>query len=65
MFSSDLADIDQGVRASIASMLGRSAPDEGATKDMIFKQYIHSSCNLSFADRQCPSSPTSEYVGYT
>lgn len=39
MFSSDLPDIDQNVRASIAGMLGRPLPDEVATKDAIFKQY--------------------------
>jgi hypothetical protein len=43
MFSSDLPDIDQNVRASIAGMLGRPLPDEIATKDAIFKQYALSS----------------------
>ena len=40
MFSSDLPEIDQSVRASIAGMLGRPLPDEVATKDAIFKQYV-------------------------
>jgi len=40
MFSSDLPEIDQSVRASIAGMLGRPLPDEVTTKDAIFKQYV-------------------------
>jgi hypothetical protein len=40
MFSSDLPEIDETVRKSIASMLGRPIPDEAATKDMIFKQFV-------------------------
>jgi len=45
MFSSDLPDIDQNVRASIAGMLGRPLPDEVATKDAIFKQYAPLFCS--------------------
>jgi hypothetical protein len=40
IFSSDLATLDEGVRKNIAGMLGREAPDETVTKDMIMRQYV-------------------------
>jgi hypothetical protein len=32
--------MDEGVRKNIAGMLGRDAPDETITKDMIMRQYV-------------------------
>jgi hypothetical protein len=57
MFSSDLPEIDQTVRASIASMLGRPIPDEAATKDMIFKQYVSPLISKRCADETVSEQP--------
>lgn len=38
LYSSDLPDVDLAVRRNLASMLGRSPPNEAETADMIRKQ---------------------------
>lgn len=48
-FSTDLPEIDLAVRRNIATMLGRDAPDEEATKEMIMK-HVRSAPPLSMWD---------------